>query len=356
MELKPNVTANLMNDWPDGRPVKVGIVGLGYWGPKLARNFHSLPGAELCYATDLSDTRLSDLKKLYPEVSVTKSYDEMLQSDIDAVVIATPVYTHFPLARKALLAKKHVMVEKPITRDSLQAKNLIELANSNGLTLMVGHTFEYNPAVEAVRDIIQSGELGQVYYMDATRVNLGLLQPDINVMWDLAPHDLSLMGFILGSRPVKVSALGRVYINKSNNLPEVAYLNITYENGVLANLQVSWLDPVKQRRLTVVGSKKMLVYDDIADNKVIIHDKGVEVPPYSVTEEEFKASYRQGLETPYPFQWVEPLKAECSHFVDCICTGNTPRSSGEDGLMVVKILETAQISIDNGGVELKIEP
>jgi len=175
-------------------------------------------------------------------------------------------------------------------------------------------------------------------------------------MWDLAPHDLSLMGFILGARPVKVSALGRVYINTSNNLPEVAYLNITYENHVLANLHVSWLDPVKQRRLTVVGSKKMLVYDDIAENKVIIHDKGVEVPLYSVTEEEFKASYRQGPETPYPFQWVEPLKAECSHFVNCIQTGKTPRSSGADGLMVVKILETAQISIDNGGVELKIAP
>lgn len=354
MELKPNAALNLMNDWTDGRPIKVGIVGLGYWGPKLARNFHSLPGAILHYAADLNDTRLTDLKKLYPEVSVTNSYDEMLQSDIDAVVIATPVYTHFPLARKALLAKKHVLVEKPITRDSLQAKNLIELASPNGLTLMVGHTFEYNPAVEAVRDIIQSGELGQVYYMNATRVSLGLLQPDINVMWDLAPHDLSLMGYILGSKPVKVSALGRVYINTSKNLPEVAYLNITYENDVLANLRVSWLDPVKQRRLTVVGSKKMLVYDDIADNKVTIFDKGVEVPPYSVTEEEFKASYRQGPEIPYPLQWVEPLKAECSHFVDCIRTRKTPRSSGEDGLMVVKILETAQTSLDNGGVELKI--
>jgi predicted dehydrogenase len=352
MGTMPNTTENNLN----GRPIKVGVVGLGYWGPKLARNFHSLQGAQLSYGADLSDARLSDLKKLYPDISVTNSYDQMLESDIDAVVIATPVSTHFPLARKALMAKKHVMIEKPITRDSLQAKELIELANSSGLTLMVGHTFEYNPAVEAVREIILSGELGQVFYMNATRVNLGLLQPDINVMWDLAPHDLSLMGFILGSRPVKVSALGRVYINTSKNLPEVAYLNITYENGVMANLRVSWLDPVKQRRLTVVGSKKMLVYDDIADNKVTLFDKGVEVPPYSVTEEEFKASYRQGPETPYPFQWVEPLKAECTHFIDSIRTGKTPRSSGEVGLMVVKILETAQISMDNGGVELKIMP
>jgi predicted dehydrogenase len=190
--------------------------------------------------------------------------------------------------------------------------------------------------------------------MNATRVNLGLLQPDINVMWDLAPHDLSLMGFILGSKAIKVSALGRVYINTWKDLPEVVYMNITYENNVLANLRVSWLDPVKQRRMTVMGSKKMLVYDDIADDKVIIFDKGVEVPAYSVTEEEFKASYRQGPETSIPIQWVEPLKAECSHFLDCIRTGKTPRSSGEDGLNVVKILETAQISLDNGGVELKI--
>jgi len=177
--------------------------------------------------------------------------------------------------------------------------------------------------------------------MDATRVNLGLLQPDINVMWDLAPHDLSLMGFILGAKPAKVSALGKVYINTSRDLPEVVYMNITYDNNVLANLRVSWLDPVKQRRLTVVGSKKMLVYDDIADNKVTIFDKGVEVPPYSITEEEFKASYRQGPETNYPIQWVEPLKAECAHFIDCIRSGEKPRSSGEDGLMVVKILEMA---------------
>ncbi len=354
MEMKSDTIIHQNKELLENHYIKVGIVGLGYWGPKLARNFHALPGAVLQYAADLRDDRLADLKRLYPEVSTTNRYDEMLQSDIDAVVVATPVSTHFQLAKKALLAKKHVLVEKPITHNSPQARELIELAKCHGLTLMVGHTFEYNPAVEAVRDIIRTGELGQIYYMNATRVNLGLLQSDINVMWDLAPHDLSLIGFILGARPVKVSALGRVYINTSSNLPEVVYFNITYENSTLANLRVSWLDPVKQRRLTVVGSKKMLVYDDIADYKVTIFDKGVEIPPHSVTEEEFKASYRQGPETIYPIHWVEPLKAECSHFVDCILSGQPPRSSGEDGLTVVRILETAQISLDNGGVELKI--
>jgi predicted dehydrogenase len=354
MEMDSEPIINQVKPIPAGRPIKVGIVGLGYWGPKLARNFHNLPGAVLQICADLRDDRLAELKKLYPEVSTTHSYAEMLASDIDAVVIATPVFTHFPLAKKALLANKHVLVEKPFTRSSAQANEMIDLARERGLTLMVGHTFEYNPAVQAVRDIIQSGELGQIYYINATRVSLGLLQPDINVMWDLAPHDLSLMGFILGARPVKVSALGHVYVNTSSNLPEVAYLNITYDNGVMANLRVSWLDPVKQRRLTVVGSQKMLVYDDIADDKVIIFDKGVEVPPYSVTEDEFKASYRQGAETHYPIQWVEPLKAECMHFIECIRSGSAPCSSGEDGLSVVKILEIAQISLDNGGVELKI--
>lgn len=354
METNLIASNNKPDGRPIGRPVKIGIVGLGYWGPKLARNFHDLPGVELSFAADLNDSRLFNLQKLYPEVSFTNDYDVMLQSDIDAVVIATPVSTHYPLAKKALLAKKHVMVEKPITKDSFQAKNLIELAKVNNLTLMVGHTFEYNPAVEAIREIIQSNELGQIYYINSTRVNLGLLQPDINVMWDLAPHDLSLIGFILDSNPTKVSALGRIYINTYKNLPEVVHMNITYENGVFANLRVSWLDPVKQRRLTVVGSKKMLVYDDISDDKVVIFDKGVEVPPYSVTEDEFVASYRQGPETSYPINWSEPLRAECNEFIDCIRTGKISRTSGEDGLMVVKILETAQISLDNGGVELKI--
>ncbi len=220
---------------------------------------------------------------------------------------------------------------------------------------MVGHTFEYNPAVVAVRAIIQSGEIGKVYYLNSTRVNLGLLQPDINVMWDLGPHDISMIRFILGADPVKVSAHGSAYVNTSRGLHEVAYLNLFFDGEVMANLRFSWLHPVKQRRLTVVGSSKMLVYDDIAGNKVVIYDKGVEVPPYSVTEAEFRASYRHGERTIYPIEWVEPLQVECNHFLECIQTGASPRSDGEDGLKIIKVLETAQRSLMNGGVELRIE-
>jgi predicted dehydrogenase len=335
--------------------IKIGVIGCGYWGPKLARNFNDLPNADLAMISDLREDRLAEIKTLYPSTVVTRNYKDLLQSDIDAIVIATPVNTHYPLAKEALLSGKHVLVEKPIASHSDHAKDLIEIANAHHLVLMVGHTFEYNPAVEAVRSIIQSGELGKVYYLNSLRVNLGLLQPDINVMWDLAPHDISIIRFILGEDPIKVSARGAVFINKIQNLHEVAYINMHFPNGVMANLQLSWLDPVKQRTLTVVGSKKMLVYDDIAENKVVIFDKGVEVPPYSITEEEFRASYRHGEEMAYPFTWQEPLRAECDHFIQCIQTGATPRSDGVDGLKVLKILETAQRSLFNGGVELKVE-
>jgi predicted dehydrogenase len=338
------------------QPVRVGIIGLGYWGPKLARNLHNLPGAVVTMASDLNQERLDDLKKVYPDMVLTRDYKDLLNDSLDAIVIATPVYTHHKLAREALLAGKHVFVEKPLTSNSAHGEELLRLAKERDLRLMVGHTFVYNPGVEAVKRVIQSGELGDIYYLNTTRVNLGLLQPDINVMWDLAPHDLSILSYILDDDPVKVSACGSVFVNKSRNLPEVVYINLRYKNDVIANLRVSWLDPVKIRRLTVVGSKKMLVYDDIVnDNKVMLYDKGVEVPPYSITEEDFQASYRNGLESLVPYEWVEPLHVECEHFIDCIRTGSCPRSDGEKGLKVVKILESAQRSLMNGGLELAIE-
>jgi predicted dehydrogenase len=344
-----------MSDEKNNHALRIGIIGLGYWGPKLARNFHDLPGTTLAMASDLRQDRLDDIKNLYPDVEVTRNYKDLLSDHLDAVVIATPVQAHYQLTREALLAGKHVLVEKPITSDSTQGLELLKLAEKKDRRLMVGHTFVYNPAVETIRQVIQSGELGDIYYLNATRVNLGLLQPDINVMWDLAPHDLSILDYILNDDPVKVSAVGAVYVNKSSNLPEVVYLNLRYRNDVLANLRVSWLDPVKMRRLTVVGSKKMLVYDDIAENKLVLHDKGVDVPAYSVTEAEFHASYRNGLETAIPVEWVEPLRAECGHFVDCIRNERSPRSDGENGLKIVKILESAQRSLVNGGLELSIE-
>jgi predicted dehydrogenase len=340
---------------PHNGVLKVGVIGCGYWGPKLARNFHELLGVELTMASDLRSERLAEINERYPYVTTTLDYEDLIHSDLDALVIATPVNTHYKLAKESLLAGKHVLVEKPITTTSSEAEELLQLASVRNLTLMVGHTFEYNPAVEAVKEIIQSGELGDIRYLDASRVNLGLLQPDINVLWDLAPHDISIIRFILGMDPYKVCARGAVYVNTYKKLHEVAYMVMFFENGTMANIRMSWLDPVKERKITIVGSKKMLVYDDIADNKVVIYDKGVDVPPYSITEEEFHASYRHGGESVYPLDWEEPLRKECSHFLECIRTGSSPRSNGTVGLKIVKILETAQKSLLNGGEELKID-
>lgn len=329
--------------------VRVGVIGCGYWGPKLARNFNDLPEAELAWVSDLHEDRLEHMRQLYPHIRATSDHNELLASDVDAVVIATPVHTHHSLALQALRSGKHILVEKPLAASVAQAAEIAETADRLGRVAMVGHTFQYNPAVHAVRDLIQCGELGQVYYINATRVNLGLLQPDINVVWDLAPHDVSILLYILGQEPTHVSASGGVYIQKSRGLHEVAYLNLHFCDNVIANVRVSWLDPVKTRRVTIIGSKKMLVYDDIANNKVILYDKGVEVPPYSDTLEEFNMSYRHGPETVVPFEWQEPLRMECSAFVNWIQTGCASCSDAWTGVKVVKVLETAQRSLLNGG-------
>jgi len=331
--------------------LKVGVIGCGYWGPKLARNFHELSDVALEWVCDFRQERLDHLKGLYPQVRTTQDYRDLLASDMDAVVIATPVSTHHRLALEALRAGKHVLVEKPVAASVQEAEEIVAAGERQGRLVMVGHTFEYNPAVEAVRTIIASGELGEIYYINGTRVNLGLFQPDINVVWDLAPHDFSILLFVLGLDPDTVSARGGVYVQRRKGVHDVAYLTLYFPDGVLADVRVSWLDPCKIRHYTVVGSEKMLVYDDIApENKILIYDKGVEVPPYSDTEEQFHLSYRYGDAVPYPVNWVEPLRVECQHFVDCVREGKEPRSSGKVGLKVVKVLEAAQRSLLNGGM------
>lgn len=331
--------------------IRVGVIGCGYWGPKLARNFHDLSDAALEWVCDLRQERLDHLQGLYPQVKTTRDCRDLWASDIDAVAIATPVPRHHHLALKALQAGKHVLVEKPIAASVREAEEIVDEGKRQDRVVMVGHTFEYNPAVEAVKEIISSGELGEIYYVNATRVNLGLFQSDINVVWDLAPHDISILRFVLGLDPVRVSARGGAYVQREEGIHDVAYLTLQFPNGVLADIRVSWLDPCKIRRYTVVGSKKMLVYDDIEpENKILIYDKGVDVPPYSDTEEQFHLSYRYGDVDAYPVDWVEPLRAECQHFLDCIREGQVPRSSGSVGLRVVEALEAAQRSLLNGGV------
>ena len=333
---------------------KVGVIGCGYWGPKLARNFHELSEAELAWVSDLDQERIDHMKNRYPQVQATRDHRELLKSDIDAVAVATPVSTHHTLAMEAMRAGKHVLIEKPIAASVAEAEEIVAESERLGGVVMVGHTFEYNPAVEAIKDIVASGELGEVYYINGTRVNLGLFQPDINVVWDLAPHDVSILRFILGLDPEQVSARGGAYVQQEKGIHDVAYLTVYFPNDVMADVRVSWLDPCKIRRYTVVGSEKMLVYDDIAEDKVLIYDKGVDKPPYSDTVEEFHLSYRYGDVTPYPVNWHEPLKAECGHFLTCIEEGKEPRSSGKVGLKVVKILEAAQRSLLNGGLRESI--
>jgi predicted dehydrogenase len=328
--------------------VRVGVVGAGYWGPKLIRNLHDLPTASVSLVCDVRQDRLEHVQRIYPDITITQNYCQLLESDAECVVIATPVASHYALARQALLAGKHVLVEKPLTARSDEAQDLVDLAKEQKRVLMVGHTFEYNPAVLMLKDIVASGSLGQIYYINATRVNLGIFQRDINVLWDLAPHDLSILLYMLGSDPVTVSARGAAYVQPG--IHDVAYLTVNFPNEVMASVQVSWLDPCKIRRITVVGSKKMVVYDDLEpDEKIKIYDKGVDTPPYSDTFEQFKLSYRYGEVTSPRVPTDEPLHLECAHFIECVREGKTPRSSGEVGLKIVRILEKAQNSLLNGG-------
>ena len=253
--------------------LKVGVIGLGYWGPKLARNFHELPDARLEWVSDLRQLRLDHVTNLYPGVRATQDYREVLASDVEAVCIATPVRSHYYLAMEALQAGKHVLVEKPLAACVRQAEEIIAEGDRQGRIVMVGHTFVYNPAVVAMKDIIASGQLGQIYYINATRFNLGLYQSDINVAWDLAPHDISILIYALGIQPVSASAHGGVYVQHAKGLHDVAFLSLTFPNGVLADIRVSWLHPCKIRRYTVVGSQKMLIYDDVAPvDKIVIYD------------------------------------------------------------------------------------
>jgi predicted dehydrogenase len=336
------------------RILRVGVIGCGYWGPKLLRNFRSLETTKVEYACDLRQNVLDELERSNPGIKTTKEYWDLLRSDIDAVVIATPVSTHYRLASEALANGKHVLVEKPMAGSSSECETLIDIASDMGLTLMVGHTFEYNPAVEMLRDIVRSGEIGEVFYVSTTRTNLGLFQPDINVIWDLAPHDLSILMYTLGVKPISVSATGAAYVQPG--IHDVARLTVNFEGGTQAHCHLSWLDPNKVRQVTVVGSRRMVVYDDVATHeKIKIYDKGVEVPERTADIHEFQLSYRYGDIAIPRIPGHEPLALECAHFADCILEGRTPRSSGRDGLNVVKILESADESLQNGGVAVPIK-
>ena len=328
------------------KQIKIGVVGCGYWGPNLVRNFRSLPDCKLKVVCDLSEQRLAHLKSLYPEVQGTADYRHLLNGlGLDAVVIATAVNTHYPMAKASLLAGKHTFIEKPMACSSAECAELIEIAHKKGLVLMVGHTFLYSPAVRKIKEIVEHGDIGEIRYICARRLNLGLFQKDINVAWDLAPHDISIALHIMGEQPVTVNCRGTAHVTPG--VEDVTTMCLSFPKEQTAIIHSSWLDPRKVREMTIVGSRRMIVYDDLATlEKIRIFDARVERPPHYDTFAEFHYAYHYGdMYAPYIKQ-EEPLKTECQHFLDCIRQGTVPITSGQHGMDLVRILEASSESLE----------
>ena len=336
------------------RQIKVGVVGCGYWGPNLVRNFRALPDCHLKMMCDTQEHRTAHLKSLYPEVQVTNDYAHMLNGvGVDAVIIATAVKSHFPLAKASLLAGKHTFIEKPMAGSSEHCEELIEIAQKNGLVLMAAHTFLYSPVVRKIKEIVDHGDIGEIRYICSRRLNLGLFQKDINVAWDLAPHDISIIQHIMGEQPTTVNCRGSAHITPG--VEDVTTMCLTYSRQRSAIIHSSWLDPRKVREMTIVGSQRMIVYDDVAAmEKIRVFDSRVERPPHYDTFAEFHYAYHYGdVYAPYIKQ-EEPLKTECQHFLDCIKNGTTPLTDGKQGLELVRILEASSESLKLGGAPVEL--
>lgn len=326
----------------------VAIIGLGYWGPNLVRTFFKLPQAFLQVCADLDQARVDKIKAQYPSVEATTDVRSVLQDPkVDAVVIASSAVTHYELGKQALLAGKHIFIEKPLALTRTEAEELVETAKRTGRVLMVGHLLLYHPAVRMLKSYLEKGEIGQVSYLYAERLNLGKIRMDENCLWSLAPHDISVILYLLDEEPVSVTAVGECYLQK--DIEDVVFLTLQFTNKKMANIHISWLDPHKVRRLTLVGTKKMIVFDDMeTSNKIKIYDQGAGPP------QDYR-SYNDDLTLRFGDIFIprvvmeEPLKVECSHFLECIEMGQTPMSGGEAGLQVVKVLEAAQESLEKGG-------
>ena len=335
--------------------LNVAVVGCGYWGPNIIRNFNSLNECTVKTICDLAENRLAHLQKLYPAVKTTTDLQNVVDDpDIDAVAIATPVHLHHEMTMKCLEAGKHVLIEKPMAASVAECVEMKELSEKNKLCLMVGHTFLYSQTVRRIKQIVRDGDLGKILYVSARRLNLGLFQKDINVAWDLAPHDISIILYVIGANPVSVNCQGNA--NVTEGIEDITNMTIHFEDNGFATIKSSWLDPNKIREMTFVGSQRMLVYNDIEPNeKVKIYDKRVEHPPHYDTFGEFQHSYHYGdMYSPYIKQ-DEPLKVECQHFLDCIKTGETPLTGAKESLKVVQILEASTQSLRLGGNRVDIE-
>jgi predicted dehydrogenase len=331
------------------QPISVGVVGCGYWGPLLIRNFKGLPNCSLKTVCDVSETRLKHVRSLYPDVEGLTDYDQLLNGGgLDAVVIATPVKHHYTMAKASLLAGKHTLIEKPMAASSVECEELNEIAEGKGLVLMIGHTFLYSSAVRKIVEIIQAGDIGDIRYINSRRLNLGLFQKDINVAWDLAPHDISIILHILGEFPSCVNCSGNAHVTPE--IEDVTNMSLSFRHKRFATIQSSWLEPRKVREMTIVGTRRMIVYDDLqTSEKIRVYDVRVERPPHYDTFAEFHYSYHYGDSYIPHIDQGEPLKTECQHFLDCIETGAKPTTSGHDGLELVRILEAASLSLKTNG-------
>ena len=328
--------------------LRVGVIGAGYWGPNLVRNFNEAPGADVVAVADLDQGRLEALRKRFPAVRMTTDHRELLNDPtIDAVCIVTPISTHRPLAEQALAAGKHVFVEKPLAGTVADAEAIAAAATLAKRTLMVGHTFVYNPAVTTVRGILERGELGKVQYVDSQRVNLGLHQFDFNVLWDLGPHDVSIVLYWLQEEPEWVQCVGGCYIQ--SDIEDVVFLTIGFPSGAIAHAHLSWLAPSKVRTMTVIGDKRMAVYDDAhASEKVKVYDHGVA----ELSPEELRRSYRSGDIHSPRVPVTEALQLEVRHFIECVREGKAPRSDGVAGVRVVRVLDAAMRSLRSDGTRV----
>jgi predicted dehydrogenase len=332
--------------------IRVGVIGYGYWGPNVVRNLHGLDSCQLMAVCDKSTAALQRAHRLYPRLHLTTDFMEILTSpEIDAVAIVTPVWTHFELAKAALENGKHVFVEKPFTSTSRQAEELIELAERNNLKIMVDHTFLFGGAVRKIRELIDAGALGPLYYFDSTRVNLGLFQHDVSVIWDLAPHDLSIMDYVIAEQPEAVVATGAKHLNGH---ADMAFITVYFPGSIVAHINVNWLSPVKVRTTLIGGKDKMLVWNDLeADEKIKIYDKGVQITNGQGMYD-LLVSYRSGDVWAPKVDHTEALKVELDYFVDCIVNDRTPINDGHAGLRIVRLLESAEESLLERGRVINI--
>jgi predicted dehydrogenase len=328
--------------------MKLGLIGYGYWGPNLLRNFAETPGVSVARCVDQRPERCELVRRRYPGVQVSsRAADIFEDAAITAVVIATPVSTHYPLAKQALEAGKHVLVEKPLTRTVAEAEELVELARKKGRVLMVDHVFVYSPPVVKMKEIVDSGRLGKLFFVDSVRINLGLFQHDVNVVWDLAPHDLSIVDYLLNRSPRSVSAFGSVHAG--NELEDVAYLTLDFGDGLIASIHVNWLSPVKIRHMMVCGSEQSLLYNDLdASERVKVYNRGINVTS-DEARRQLLISYRSGDVWSPQISMEEPLSRMARHFAACVKDGQTPITDGQAGLRVVRILNAAQQSIKAQG-------